>query len=658
MMADINSLCDLRIEAPQSDVERVVESEKLIPLTPGAANAPGAGEHVQVEDEDQDGPSLEEVLDEDREPSGAEPSVKFRDAGTDFHYPRLELAVLSVLLNRPAQVARACQELDAGDFYQENAYVVFQAILDLQNQGKAVTPGSVLLWFQAAFPDAMSELTPFVNACAAAKSNFKDLPKYIKKLKEAAGYRGGKDYCPRDYSEEFCTQLFMRRFPRLRCVERTWYQYGEGIWSQSDINLLMTEALNVIHPAHRQSKRASDVLRHVEFARQVRRDSFVGAYRRAADGRILINAQNCVIEVQPDGTISTLEHSPDFNFTQKLATVYDSNARCDLFAQKVEEALPDPEDRAVFQAFGGYIFYPSCELEVALVCYGPGGTGKSTLAGIFGEAVGRELCGSAGLDELCKSGSYTLPTLKHKLLNLGSELTGTEIEESANFKKLVSGEHLSVRQIYGAPEEMQTFCKLLFLTNLPPRFRSGTDAEARRLRILAFNVKPAVKDVALKEKLKLENPGILNWMLEGLQRVVVEKAIPFGGTSSAAAMDNFKRANDPVGSFIEECCETGSGKMVIKRELYEAFREWCEDAGLDGNRWESFFYKTLKQRRPELGNTRRLIEGKREHCLLGIALKDSVPFPGSGLSVGGNAKLRELKERAKQLRVQSPRPES
>ncbi|RYD74948.1 MAG: hypothetical protein EOP84_19065, partial [Verrucomicrobiaceae bacterium] len=498
MMANINSPCDLRVEGPQSAEESVLRSEKLIPLACDAANAPGVDDHVQVEDGEQDGPSLEEVLDEEREPSGAAHTVKFRDAGTDFHYPRLELAVLSVLLNRPAQVARACQELDAGDFYQDNAYIIFQAVLDLQNQGKAVTPGSVLLWFQAAFPDTLSELTPFVNACAATKANVKHLQRYIEKLREAAGYRGGKDYCPREYSEEFCTQLFMRRFPLLRCVERTWFQYGEGIWSQADINLLLTEALNVIHPAHRQSKRASDVLRHVEFARQVRRDSFVGAYRREVDGRILINAQNCVIEVQTNGTIGTLEHSPDFTFTKKLATSYDPSARCDLFVQKIEEALPDPDDRAVFQAFGGYILYPSCDLETSLVCYGPGGTGKSTLAGTYGEVVGRELCGSAGLDELCKNGSYTLPTLKNKLLNLGSELTGNEIEESANFKKLVSGEYLSVRQIYGAPEEMQTTCKLLFLTNQPPWFKRGTDAETRRLRILPFTVKPTVKDPSLK----------------------------------------------------------------------------------------------------------------------------------------------------------------
>ena len=76
------------------------------------------------------------------------------------------------------------------------------------------------------------------------------------------------------------------------------------------------------------------------------------------------------------------------------------------------------------------------------------------------------------------------------MLNLGSELAGTEIETSATFKKLVSGESVEAREIYGRPEEIRSTCKLLFLTNLLPRFRQGTNAEERRLRLLHFDKEP------------------------------------------------------------------------------------------------------------------------------------------------------------------------
>ena len=92
--------------------------------------------------------------------------------------------------------------------------------------------------------------------------------------------------------------------------------------------------------------------------------------------------------------------------------------------------------------------------------------------------MGTSLCGKASLEELCKTSGYSLPTIRDKMLNLGTELNGTEIEESSNFKKLVSGEGMLARQIYCEPGEMVTTCKLVFLTNNLPRFKYGTDAEA------------------------------------------------------------------------------------------------------------------------------------------------------------------------------------
>jgi putative DNA primase/helicase len=257
---------------------------------------------------------------------------------------------------------------------------------------------------------------------------------------------------------------------------------------------------------------------------------------------------------------------------------------------------------------------------VALVAYGEGATGKSTLTSPILDVLGSDLCGSAGLDELCKSGSYALASLKGKMLNRASELNGTEIPTSGNFKAIVSGEPLNVRQIYSAPEEMQTSCKLLFLTNHYPRFKHGTDAEARRLRILHFQVKPATKDVKLKDKLKAELSGVLNWMVEGLVWVLQHQKIPDGGVAAKNVKESFERANDPVGSFLNECCTFGPGQSVSKSDLYESFGAWAEEAALCPGQWENFFFKGLRQRHPELREVRKTVANGRERCLVGVGL--------------------------------------
>ena len=113
------------------------------------------------------------------------------------------------------------------------------------------------------------------------------------------------------------------------------------------------------------------------------------------------------------------------------------------------------------------------------------------------------------LKELCSDQGYSLPKLKHSLLNTSTELDALVLEASENFKRLISGESIEVREIYGRPFKLSTSVKCLFLTNHLPRYKHGTDAEARRLRVLRFQQVPKSVNTALKKRIKPERNGIL-----------------------------------------------------------------------------------------------------------------------------------------------------
>ena len=412
-------------------------------------------------------------------------------------------------------------------------------------------------------------------------------------------------------------------------------------------------AANSINPNQRAAKRIADIVQYVESELQVPKKTFAGGYK-ITEGRVYLNVANGVVVVAKDAPVVRLTHSEEYHFTQKLEAAFVRDAPRDTFNRVLQEALPDPEDRLLLQRFAGYILWPGCQYEIALVCYGPGGTGKSTLVGCFRDILGEGLCGSSGLEELCKSGSYSLPTLKFKMLNLGSELCGTEITESANFKKLVSGEWLNVRQIYGTPEEMQNTCKLLFLSNEMPKFRSGTDAEMRRLRILHFKHKPATVDIGLKEKLKLESSGILNWMVEGLVQLIHEQNIPEGGTSAKELLQMFNKTNDPVGVFLAEQCLFGPTYRVAKENLFEEFEEWSTEVGANWDKMENYFFKTLRKRYPELKDERPTLGKERKHCIRGIKLK-WVTEDGKRISKEAMEKAHDIIARVK-AKGQNPKP--
>jgi|GEM_PF-1786648 len=548
--------------------------------------------------------------------------LPFKDAGRDFCRPNIELAMLSALLNSRSVAQNFVALLDKEDFHEPRNQTILAAFLHLFDESGVVTRESLETYLAVVVTEFDKEWQDYIDQCMATQFNEKHIGGYVKDLKEAADIRSGSDgYCVSKYSELFYTDRLRACLPPARCVDKEWYQYTGGIWSTKDKNLVRKMALEAVHPNHRQWKRVADVIEHAQSSLQFPEDTFVGAYR-FSEGAVLINVANGIIAISADGVVQLRPHDPGMYFTAKLAAAYDPDAPCTLFDQTLQQALPDPEDRALLQRFAGYILFPGCKYEVALVCYGPSGTGKSTIILCLRYVLGDSVCSSAGLEELCKTGSYSLPMLKHKMLNLGSELCSKEIEESSNFKQLVSGETLNARPIFSSPVEMRSTSKLLFLSNNMPRFRSGTDAEARRLRILHFNQSPEKRNPDLKEALKKEASGVLNWMIQGLRDLLREQSIPEGGEAAKRLLKDFNQKNDPVGSFVAERCVLGPDQRETKPTLVEAYRDWCKDVGIDSEKMENFFFKTLQSRYPDLKNSRPFVNGKRERCFLGIGLNE------------------------------------
>jgi P4 family phage/plasmid primase-like protien len=538
--------------------------------------------------------------------------------GTNYAKPALEVALLSAFFNSFKGFIEAAKSLQPGDFYVETNRRIFEAMLAVYNAGLPVTAKNVIARLGAVYPESLEVWSNNVETMMVVSTDVKKIGFLIRKVKAAAAIRGGNDYCPDDYSESFCSELFNLKAGQIRCVDKVWRRYEDGAWGEIAPGILMPLAVGSIHPAHLDSRKVQGIIELVRMKRQVPPKIFKGAIRMGK-GSILINAKDCVIKITARGTPVRVRQSPRFGFTRTIASSFDPSATCPLFTEKLKEMLPDPDDRELLQVFCGSILYPSSEYETALVAYGPGGTGKSTIAMVIREVLGNDNVGSAGLEDLCGASSYVLPTLKWKLVNIGSELRGSEEVESANFKKLVTGETMNVRAIYRDPEDMTTTCKFMFLSNNLPRFKDGTDAELRRLRMLHFHKKPKNIDAKLKEKLAAETSGIFNWMLEGLGMLITNKSIPQGGQDAQAVLASFNKDNDKVGAFVKERCILDPSGRVAKTKLFEAFCEWCEDNGHSPEKMENYFFKKLLERH-HLSSSRIQVNGKRTHCFLGISL--------------------------------------
>lgn len=224
------------------------------------------------------------------------------------------------------------------------------------------------------------------------------------------------------------------------------------------------------------------------------------------------------------------------------------------------------------------------KLEKAGVLQGPGGTGKSTLAEIIISIYGEENVCSYTLSNLCSnsaSSSYNRADLKNYMFNYSSEM-GSEKCEFNLVKKLISREPIEARYPYGKPFILRDYCPTFFnVNNLP--LMENTSAYWRRFMAFPFFNVIADKNQDIdfaKKIIERERPGILNWILAGLTRLMSNKKITYSQLCEDTKK-RLRRESDSVISFIDEMnYEKSTTEFTLSRELYVAFCKYCEDSNL------------------------------------------------------------------------------
>ena len=411
-----------------------------------------------------------------------------------------------------------------------------------------------------------------------------------------------------DGTEFECANILAENLPRIKTVGNDWHAYDKGTWGKHDRAEFRPIAQNVLPPKVRTDRKAKALLDHLEGRFQVSPDSFIGFNKFAVDGSVLVNVDNGVLAITPDEA-KLLTHDPAHNFTTLTAAKYDMAATAPLFDRILNEALPDPDDRRLYQLCAGNCLLPDSRYEVAQINYGEAGRGKSTPAEAIAGALGHDLVPRLSMSHICDARSYYLPKLRYAAVNLGTELDAVEMADSAAFKAIVSGESVEARPIYGAPFTMRTTCKLWFLANGLPRFKHGTEAELRRLRFIRFDYLPPKKDITLKTRLAAERDGIFLWIVQGARELLTLSEIPFGGGDSRAVHDRFRISNDPVGTFVKSECTIDAKAQVEKTKLRAAYEEFCSRFELPPGCNDWFFrllferWPNLKEARPGSGST-------------------------------------------------------
>ncbi|WP_270558484.1 DNA primase family protein [Clostridium perfringens] len=292
----------------------------------------------------------------------------------------------------------------------------------------------------------------------------------------------------------------------------------------------------------------------------------------------LVNVRNGLLDIRD---MSFKEHTPSYLSTVQLNVEYNPQVDCPQFKKFLNEVL-DCKLIPLVQEIVGYLLTTNTASQKAFVFWGPARTGKSTLLWVVEYLLlGKKNVSNIPWQEIVDK--FKTAELLGKLANVFSDLPSKSIDDTGIFKVVTGEDYLMAEKKNKNPFKFKPFARLVFSCNeLPRNYVDRTEGFYRRLIIVPFSrqIDKSKIDKALKYKFQREKEGILNWALEGLKRLY-ENNFEFSENElTDGVKKEYKRENNNVISFVEECCELDGLFSCSRIELYESYKEFCVEAGL------------------------------------------------------------------------------
>lgn len=235
------------------------------------------------------------------------------------------------------------------------------------------------------------------------------------------------------------------------------------------------------------------------------------------------------------------------------------------------------------QRWAGYALTGLTVEHILPIWFGKGANGKSTVAEALMHVWGPDYSAVAARDMLTAKRNDSHPTeladLHGKRLVVASETDeGRKLAEGL-VKDLTGGTKVKARKMREDFWEFEPTHKIVICTNHKPEIVGTDHAIWRRILLVPFLViiPENEQDKFLSEKLKAESAGILAWCVRGCiewQRI----GLHYPDEVKVASAE-YRKEQDVLGVFLADRCTMGDGCKVRAREVYRAYKTWCETNG-------------------------------------------------------------------------------
>lgn len=363
--------------------------------------------------------------------------------------------------------------------------------------------------------------------------------------------------------------VFLKNNHHIIRINNQLHLYQNGIYISGIANI---EAVMIQHLPQLNKSKRQEVLAYLDIL--IRENTHPAPPQYIA-------FRNGIYDVLDDNFVP---FSPEYVITNMIPWDWNPNAYYELTDQIMNNiSVHDVAIRGLLEEMIGSCFYRSNALAggKAFILTGTGANGKSTFLDMVKWLLGVQNISVLDLKKL--NDRFSTVMMFGKIANIGDDISDEFVVDTAEFKKVVTGQSIDAEH-KGQPKfNFDPYCKLLFSANSIPRIGKGRDSGAilRRLVIVPFNAKftsdsPDYKpfigeDLQCQESMEY----LIQLGLQGLKRVLETRQYTTNEAMQEELIE-YEESNNPVIGFFREA-ENDEVKIEdeVTNVVYRHYNEWC-----------------------------------------------------------------------------------
>ncbi len=196
-----------------------------------------------------------------------------------------------------------------------------------------------------------------------------------------------------------------------------------------------------------------------------------------------VNLKNGLYNIK---THKFIEHTPEIFVLNQLNCSYDKDAYSEDVYNVIRSLAVDNEDiiTLLIQMLG-YCLLGDCRFQKSFILLGNGRNGKSMFLDMIRNWLGDDNCSSLALEDL--SHQFKPAELVGKMVNIGDDSGHNLLDNTAIFKKLVTGDSITIERKNVNPFKFRNKAKMIFAANTLPPTTDKSEGFFRRCVVIPFN---------------------------------------------------------------------------------------------------------------------------------------------------------------------------